>query len=220
MFWLTTRPDIKKGSPLRSGKRSKQLDQIILHESVTSSRAATERVLKKRRLSVHFMVDRDGTVTQHASTQKATFHAGSGHNSRSIGVEMVSPYYGARAKQKDVVVDAVWAHKKRYILPSIEQAEACFRLVQWLCLESDVPFVFPCVNSDRSFRWGRSEESCEGSGVIAHHRFHHADGLFFEHYCASRKGSRLSPDEAYAETVFSATSMKRRTTLKAPKDQG
>ena len=219
MFWLTTRPDIKKGSPLRSGKRSKQLDQIILHESVTSSRAATERVLKKRRLSVHFMVDRDGTITQHAPTKKATYHAGSGHNSRSIGVEMVSPYYGARAKQGDTVVNARWAHKKRYILPSKEQAEGCFRLVDWLCLECDIPFTFPCVDNERGFKWGRSEEEADSPGVMAHHRFHHADALFFEHYCASRKLSRMGADEAYEATLKAATSMKRRTILQAPREE-
>ena len=219
MFWAVLRPEIKKGAALRSGKRRKPLDQIVLHESVTSSRKATERVLKKRKLSVHFMVDRDGTITQHAPVSRATFHAGSGHNSRSVGLEMVSPYYGSRAKKNDQVIAARWAHKKKYILPSEEQAEASFKLIRWLCTMHDIPLEFACIDEDdRQFKWGRYKERAGNPGVLAHHRFHHADALFFEHYAASRHISSLSPADAYKCTKEAAASGKRITTLPAPSE--
>ena len=214
LFWAAMRPEIKKGAALRSGKRRRDLDQIVLHESVTSSRRATERVLKKRRLSVHFMVDRDGSITQHAPVSRATYHAGSGHNSRSVGLEMVSPYYGSRAKKGDEVIKARWAHKKRYILPSAEQAEASFKVIRWLCCLHDIPFQFSCVDEDAlKFKWGRDKEGASRPGILAHHRFHHADALFFEHYAAARHLSGLDEADAYECTKSAASSGKRVTTL-------
>ena len=218
LFWFTLRPEIKKGTPLRSGRRSKTIDQIVLHESVTSSARATVRVLKKRRLSVHFMVDRSGNITQHAPVKTATYHAGSGHNSRSVGVEMVSPYYGKRAKKGEKTIKARWAHRKLYILPSNEQAEACWSLVRWLCVEHDIPLSFPCIGEDRVFKWGRDTNNASDPGILAHHRFHHADALFFEHYCAARLYSGLAPADAYKNTKQSAESWKRATRILQARD--
>ena len=214
LFWAVMRPEIGKGAALRHGKRRRALDQIVLHESVTSSGRATVRVLKKRRLSVHFMVDRDGSITQHAPVSRATYHAGSGHNSRSVGLEMVSPYYGSRAKKGDEVIRARWAHKKKYILPGAEQAEASFRVIRWLCCIHDIPFTFSCVDEgDMRFRWGRDKDRASRPGILAHHRFHHADGLFFEHYAAARHISGLDPVSAYEATKSAASSGKRVTKL-------
>jgi hypothetical protein len=160
------------------------------------------------------MVERDGTITQHAPISRATFHGGSGHNSRSIGLECVSPYYGSRAKSKDLVIDAKWAHRKRYILPKLEQAEAVFKLTRWLSVEHDIPLAFPCVDDEAGvFKWGRNKDGAQGAGVIAHHRWHHADGLFFEHYCAVRSLRGLSAEDAFKATVLAASAMKRRTKL-------
>ena len=61
-------------------------------------------------------------------------HAG-GHNGPSDGVEVVNPYYPTVLQEGlpwGRVIEAPWAHRERYVLPTPEQAEATASLIGWL----------------------------------------------------------------------------------------
>lgn len=188
-------------------RRGATVDQIVLHESVTSSRASTLAVLKRRGLGVHLIVDRDGTVTQHAPLGEQCAHAGR-LNRRSIAVEVVNRYYGRHADDTDRVIDAVWAHRGRYIVPPLVQCEAVWGVVEDLLgSHATIPSAFPGV-TDAGFTWGRlplMQRVRVPAGILAHHRTDHADGLFLEHYCWQRAHDR-SPALAWKRTLEAASS--------------
>lgn len=206
-------PTIARGAPLRAIRRRAPATEVILHESVTSSRKSTVAVLRRQNYGVHFIVGRDGTITQHVHPRTHyTVHAGGSHNRSSIAVEIVNPYYGSRASDDDVVIPAVWAHKGEYILPCRAQVEAVWRLLSWLDVEYDdcEALRFPCVD-ESTFRWGRDGRHTL-AGTTAHHRHAHADALFAEHYCVVRSRG-YAPDEAWLLTVTAAQAGDRKTNL-------
>lgn len=191
-------------------RRGATVDQIVIHESVTSSRASTLAVLRARKpvpLSVHYIVDRDGSVTQHAPIEEACVHAGR-LNGRSVAIEVVNRYYGRYADDGQQVIDAVWAHRGRYIVPPLVQCEAVWGVVEdVLGSHATIPSVFPGV-TDAGFRWGRLplvQRVRVPAGIIAHQRTDHADGLFLEHYCWQRAHDR-SPALAWKRTLEAASS--------------
>lgn len=72
------------------------IDAIILHHTAGSSASGAASALNSRGLSVHYIVDKDGTIYQMVGDEKRAFHAGQGSgkwtnaNSRSIGIEIVN----------------------------------------------------------------------------------------------------------------------------------
>ena len=116
----------------RSGRA---VTEVVVHESVTRSAEATVRVLVRRGLGVHLVVAPDGRVTQHGDLAHDRLAHAAGHNGPSVGIEVVSPYYPAYLRDGlpwRRTLEAPWAHRGRYVLPTPEQAEALARLVGWL----------------------------------------------------------------------------------------
>lgn len=194
------------------------VDQIVLHESVTYTVDDAVRVLSDQGYGAHFLVDLDGSITQHVELDRMTVHC-AGSNHRGVGIEVINRYYGKHKRDGDVVVDAVWAHKKRYIFPPLAQLKAVWWLVEWVSMRMDIPLEFPGTDPENgTFYWGRRKVG-KLPGIMAHHRTHHADGLVPEHFCvASHAG--LDPGTAYEVTTEMATSMKRRTDLPEPTEMG
>lgn len=210
-----------KGWPRKNvRKRKSEPDQVVIHESVTSSREAAHSVLTRRGLSVEYTVERDGSVHQHVADVADTrcIHAGGKHNARSVAIEVINEYYGKRANDGDEVLQCAWAHKKRYIMPTAEQLESVWRLLCHLdtVFETDLR-RFPGIVDGR-FRWGRLKDKAGEPGTMAHHRWHHADGLFPEHYCVARDLG-YAPADALRMTREAATSGKRWTELPPEVDQ-
>lgn len=77
----------------------RHVDRFVLHYDATGLSRACFDVLKKRGLSVHFMLDVDGTIYQTLDLQERAWHAGAS-NSRSIGIEIanIGAYAPADAK--------------------------------------------------------------------------------------------------------------------------
>jgi len=87
--------------PGNKSTRNREVDTIIIHESVAPSenpdggRRKTYGVLNRRGLSIHYMVGKDGSVTQHEDPETTvTWHGGGGEgegiNGRSIGIEILN----------------------------------------------------------------------------------------------------------------------------------
>jgi hypothetical protein len=99
----------------------RKVDELIIHESVTRSAVSTVAVLQRRKLGVHLIVAPDGRVFQHADLAHARLAHAGGHNGPSVGVEVVNPYYPYLLRD-DLpwrrTIDAPWAHKDAYVLPT------------------------------------------------------------------------------------------------------
>ena len=82
----------KKGSYTdKSGQVDREPKLFVNHWDVCLSSRSCARVLNKRKLSVHFLIDNDGTIFQCLDTQHVAWHAGN-FNQNSIGVEISTAY--------------------------------------------------------------------------------------------------------------------------------
>lgn len=81
--WLSDTKSRPRQEPLKIG---------VIHYDVTNSSTQTHRVLIKRSLSTHFMIDADGTIYQcHDPLTEVCIHAGSKINKLALGVDLNSP---------------------------------------------------------------------------------------------------------------------------------
>ena len=80
-----------------SGKPDRKPTMFVNHWDVCLSSESCATVLNKRGISVHFLIDNDGTIYQMLDTQHKAWHAGipkyEGGNEKGIGVEISNAYY-------------------------------------------------------------------------------------------------------------------------------
>jgi len=197
-------PDVTR---LVGSRREKKVTEIILHETVTVNTGITIGVLKKRNLGVHFIVGPHGDITQHGDpVLDQLAHAGWPHNGLSVGIEIVNPYYPAYNSDGpwDTVLDARWAHKKKYVVPLPDQLEATYQLVTRL-LEINTPefhvkdkWVGLDAKRKRLAMARVTGAKYPMGGVMAHAAFGHADGSFPLLYCILRKEAEMNQVTAHA----------------------
>lgn len=198
-----------------ASRGAKPVNEVILHETVTSSAKQTVDVLNQRGLGVHFIVGSDGTVYQHGDlVQDELWHA-SQHNDNSVGIEVVNPYYPSYRPNNSpwgTVIDAPWAHKGKYTVPTPEQAEATCTLLSWLCGEKtggmDIPREWVGYTPQR-LSFDRVPSAAQRApGIYAHHYFGHMDGCWLVLYCWLRMVAELEAPDAYADAVRRATGVR------------
>ena len=85
----------KKGSYYDYTSRPKRGVRLFVnHWDVCLSSHSCQKVLDKRNISVHFLIDNDGTIYQTLDMQHGAWHAGSERvNRASVGVEISNAYY-------------------------------------------------------------------------------------------------------------------------------
>jgi len=80
-----------------SGKPDREPTMFVNHWDVCLSAESCATVLNRRGISVHFLIDNDGTIFQMLDTQHKAWHAGIsggvGGNPKGIGVEISNAYY-------------------------------------------------------------------------------------------------------------------------------
>ena len=70
------------------------IKNFVCHWDVCLNSKSTFRVLQNRGLSVHFLIDNDGTIYQPLDMNHIGYHAGSSKwNAASVGVEIANAYY-------------------------------------------------------------------------------------------------------------------------------
>ena len=211
-------PDVRRFTGKdRSGR---PVTEVIVHETVTRSVASTVRVLEKRKLGVHLIVGPDGAVTQHGDLARDRLAHAGGHNAPSVGIEVVNPYYPEYLKPDlpwSTVIEAPWAHKRRYVLPTLEQAEATSRLAAWLTSPEAEGLCIPRCwvgLAEGSLAMGRVPRSSRSSpGIYAHHYFGHADGAWLVLYTWLRIEAGMEPTEAHREATARAVGARKRIDL-------
>jgi hypothetical protein len=200
-------------------RAGKPVTELVLHESVTRSAADTVAVLKKRRLGVHLVLDEHGRFTQHGDLAIDRLAHASQHNGPSIGIEVVNPYYPKYLKPGmawSAVIDAPWAHKKKYVLPTPAQAEAVARFIEWVASPASglaIPRTWIGLTGS-ALAMGPVERAGKlQPGLYAHHYFGHADGAWLVLYAWLRLEAGLAPEAAFDEAVRRATGVRRRADL-------
>ncbi len=208
-------------SCFKAKRRAKTpITELVLHETVTTGVTSTIAILQRRSLGVHFIIGPDGEITQHNDLAYDRVAHAPPHNKCSIGIEIVTPYYpmylGEDQPWKQVI-DAKWAHKKRYVVPTFEQAEAACRLIAWLTSKNAVPLEIPrrwVGLKKNSLAMGRLLTGrLPISGIYAHTYFGHADGAWPVLYAWLRIEAGLAPQAAYAEAARRAEGNLRRVDL-------
>ena len=77
-----------------SGRPGRAIRYFVNHWDVCLSSGACQKVLDNRGISVHFLIDNDGTIYQTIDMQHGCWHAGSERANRaSVGVEISNAYY-------------------------------------------------------------------------------------------------------------------------------
>lgn len=205
--------NFKSGGQFRfiNQRRAGEVNELILHETVTSSAKATLDVIQQRNLGVHFIVGPDGTVYQHGDLRDDFLWHAAEHNPKSVGIEVVNPYYPEYMPKSGLwakVIKAPWAHKGKYVVPPAEQAEVVSQLVDWLTSESAVGLSIPkswVGMSGQKMCVARTPKSQLGPGVYAHMYFGHADGSWLALYTWLRLVAGLPADVAYEAACGLAT---------------
>lgn len=192
------------------------VDELILHETVTRSTEATVSILLKRKLGVQLIVGPDGEVTQHGDLANDRLAHAGGHNGPSVGIEVVNPYYPKYTSPKlpwQRVIDAPWAHQKRYVVPTPEQAEATTELVRLLTAGDvaglAIPRTWRGLTGTRLSMNRLADGDVRKPGIYAHTYFHHADGAWLVLYSWLRLEAELLPCDAYDEAIRRATGVRR-----------
>lgn len=196
------------------------MTELIVHETVTRSAAATVKVLQDRGLSVHLIMAPDGTLTQHGDLGDEILWHASQHNGQSVGVEVVNPYYprGLRPGLPWTrTIRAGWAHEGQYVLPTPAQAEAVARLVAWITSPAaqglSIPQRWIGVSDGRLVMARKPGAETIAPGIYAHTYFNHADGAWLVLYAWLRLETGMAPSEAYEDAVRRASTPETSVTL-------
>jgi hypothetical protein len=200
-----------------------KITEFIIHETVNWSAASTIGTLLKREKGVHYILSEDAKIYKTGGWDKILAHAGGVHNSRAIGVEVVSPFYGAVYKgphAADVAtywpippIRAPWAHynvgqEQTYLLPSEAQFESTWQLTLQITSSPliNVPLKFLGLDkaNNRFVITGlQNYRKAKGPGIYAHSYIGHSDGAVLVLYCYLRskfgvdKGPGLEPAVAF-----------------------
>lgn len=94
VHWLDEGGLAAKKGCYRKHKGKRKVDLFVNHWDVCLSAKRCQNVLDKRGISVHFLLDNDGTIYQTMDTNDIGWHAGGKDwNNRSIGIEISNAYY-------------------------------------------------------------------------------------------------------------------------------
>tara|TARA_R110000824_G_C15188530_1_gene674500 strand:+ start:270 stop:1154 length:885 start_codon:yes stop_codon:yes gene_type:complete len=75
-------------------KKQRTPTMIVTHWDAALSAASCKRILEKRKISTHFVIDNDGTILQLVDTNHAAWHAGiRSVNRASIGIDFSNAVY-------------------------------------------------------------------------------------------------------------------------------
>jgi|TARA_E500000331_G_scaffold336248_1_gene363151 hypothetical protein len=137
-----------------STRPKRNIRYFVNHWDVCLDSESCQSVLDKRGISVHFLIDNDGTIYQTLDLQHAAWHAGSARANRaSAGVEISNAYYPKYqawyVKQgfgERPIVDDAWVHGEK-LLPFLgfypAQIEALKALWKAIHVATNIPYETP-----------------------------------------------------------------------------
>ena len=160
-------------------KNTREVSMLMSHWDVCLSSKICFNVLKKRKLSVHFLIDNDGTIYQIMDTNHVAYHAGNRKvNNASIGVEISNAFYpryqstyvqkgfGERPIMKGAKVHGRTLEDHTGFYP--EQVEAFKKLAESLNKHYNIPLETPMENGDMKTVVDQSARKALFKGVVNH----------------------------------------------------
>jgi len=161
-----------------NSSRTRKPKIFVVHWDAALSSKSCYDILKKRNLSVHFMIDNDGTIFQSVMTQHIAQHAGS-VNYNSIGVEISNAvelkyqkYYTKTPYGARPILNNVTVHKKNYgnILDFYQvQKDALKALIKSVCNFYNIPLKVPVDNNGKYITtFHKPAFVGDFSGVVCH----------------------------------------------------
>tara|TARA_Y100000593_G_scaffold95131_1_gene200477 strand:- start:10562 stop:11455 length:894 start_codon:yes stop_codon:yes gene_type:complete len=156
------------------GKPPRDIKMFVNHWDVCLNSKSCFNVLKKRGISVHFLIDNDGTIYQTTDMQNVCWHAGKRKwNDCTVGVEISNAYYtkyqswyerngfGRRPQVRG------WVHGNRmreHMDFYDVQKEAAKAL--WVALHESMGLPLDAPNEDRV---SNEAVACNFKGIIHHY---------------------------------------------------
>jgi hypothetical protein len=173
------------------------VDEFVLHE--TAGTGNPQNTIQSRRLGIHFVAHGDGSLTQHNDVVDRLSHA-SGHNTRSIGIEIVNPVRPVPAGWPADRTVSVRPGPRPITLPSLDQCETTTKLVRYFVDGGVIPNVWRGIDGTQ-FLLGR-DTTITGpvSGIVAHSHVStigKEDGRFPALYGWLRVVKGYTPSRAY-----------------------
>ncbi len=161
-----------------AGQRKRKITQFINHWDVCLSSKSCQRVLDRRGISVHFLIDNDGTIYQTGDLQNIHWHAGiSKINAKSIGVEISNAYdlkwqswYKKNGFGERAIVEDAYVHGKKlrphldFYPVQIEALQALWKAVHNAC---DIPLETPTGAAKDAYT--ASASSGKFKGILSHY---------------------------------------------------
>lgn len=150
---------------------------IVTHWDAALSAKSCHKILQRRGLSSHFVIDNDGTIYQMVDTANVAWHA-KGSNDNSIGIDFSNAYYTKYQKvyRKRGLGSRPIIESSVHGAPPVEhlgyypaQLEAYKVLVKALCEHYDIPLE--CPTKDGKLITGVDPDAQAGtfSGVVCHY---------------------------------------------------
>ena len=169
-----------------SGKPDRKPTMFVNHWDVCLSSESCAKVLNKRGISVHFLIDNDGTIYQTLDTQHKAWHAGipkyEGGNLKGIGVEISNAYslkyqdwYKKRGYGERPIQEHGYVHGKT-LKPFLDfypvQLEALKALWKAIHIGINIPLDYP-INTDGHADTGLNQDCERGrfNGFCNHYNF-------------------------------------------------
>jgi hypothetical protein len=178
---------------LAAGKRKKPLTTFVLHETGGNSATGCKDSLVAKKLGVHLIMGKDGTVSCHADLIREVCSHANQANPISVGMEIVNPYRPEVARDPHgVILPAAWwtwvprKAEPFYVTPTDVQMAVALAFVPWLCGLLGIPLTFPTSDlgpkKNRITGWRFPPLGWRAKpkpGIVAHRDFSgHADGRY------------------------------------------
>ena len=174
--------EAKSGNYYDYSRRPKRkIRYFVNHCDVCLSSTSCQSVLDRRGISVHFLIDNDGTIYQTLDMQHAAWHAGSARANRpSVGVEISNAYY---PKYQDwyvkngygerPIVEGAWVHGTK-LDPFLgfypEQIEALKALWKAIHGATGIPYETPTKqNGNTETKYVQDVTYGDFSGFVSHY---------------------------------------------------
>ena len=164
-----------------SGRPKRKIRFFVNHWDVCLSSTSCQKVLDKRGVSVHFLIDNDGSIYQTLDMQHAAWHAGSSRSNRpSVGVEITNAYY---TKYQDwyekngfgvrPVIDDAWVHNVKldpflgFYPAQIEALKALWKAINGA---TEIPYETPVSQFGKtSTKYVQDVAYGSFSGFVSHY---------------------------------------------------
>ena len=164
-----------------SGRPARRIRYFVNHWDVCLSSTSCQNVLDKRGISVHFLIDNDGTIYQTLDMQHAAWHAGSSRTNRpSVGVEISNAYYPKyqawyvkNGFGERPLIDDAWVHGTR-LEPFLgfypAQIEALKALWKAIHSATGIPYETPTKqNGNTETKYVQDVTYGDFSGFVSHY---------------------------------------------------